>query len=101
MIPFSCPACQKKLAVKEELAGKEVRCPGCGQTVTITARAALTPSAEAAAAPRPSAGGRDGQEQRTQASPPAGSDVRTHQSSSDPDATLGAGKPDAADDPRL
>ena len=28
MIAFSCPSCGKKLQVKEELAGKRVRCPG-------------------------------------------------------------------------
>jgi hypothetical protein len=30
MISFSSAACGKKLKVKDELAGKKVKCPGCG-----------------------------------------------------------------------
>ena len=35
MIAFSCSACQKKLSVKDELAGKKGKCPGCGQPVAV------------------------------------------------------------------
>ena len=31
MITFACSACQKTLSIKEDLAGKKVKCPGCGQ----------------------------------------------------------------------
>jgi hypothetical protein len=38
-IPFSCP-CGKALAVKDELAGKRIRCPACGEVRAVpTARA--------------------------------------------------------------
>jgi hypothetical protein len=33
MLAFTCSACQKTLGVKEELAGKKVKCPGCGAVV--------------------------------------------------------------------
>jgi WD40 repeat protein/serine/threonine protein kinase len=32
---FACPACGKRLKVKGELAGKNVRCPGCQQVVRV------------------------------------------------------------------
>ena len=35
MITLSCPSCQTKLKVKDELAGKKVRCPQCKQTTDI------------------------------------------------------------------
>jgi tRNA A-37 threonylcarbamoyl transferase component Bud32 len=35
MIPFCCPACQKRFSVKDEMAGKKGRCPGCGQFVAV------------------------------------------------------------------
>src|SRR5579885_393403 len=33
MIAFSCPACGAPLKVREELAGKSGKCPGCGNSV--------------------------------------------------------------------
>ena len=30
MISFDCEECQKRLKVKDELAGKKIKCPGCG-----------------------------------------------------------------------
>ncbi len=41
MIPFTCAACGKKLKVQESLAGKAVRCPGCGQRTVAAAVAAV------------------------------------------------------------
>src|SRR5579885_701557 len=40
MLTFACTSCQKKLSVKEELAGKRVKCPGCGQVIAAPAAAA-------------------------------------------------------------
>jgi DNA-directed RNA polymerase subunit M/transcription elongation factor TFIIS len=34
-IKFSCPSCNKALAVKEDLAGKQGRCPNCKQVIVI------------------------------------------------------------------
>src|SRR5262245_43129800 len=45
MLSFSCASCQKKLAVKEEYAGKKVKCPGCGGVTRIPGRAAVTQAA--------------------------------------------------------
>jgi DNA-directed RNA polymerase subunit RPC12/RpoP len=42
MIALSCPSCQKKLSVKEELAGKKIKCPGCGSLVAVTQAATAT-----------------------------------------------------------
>ncbi len=44
MIRLTCGSCQRKLSVKDELAGKKVKCPGCHQSVIVP------PSAGAAAA---------------------------------------------------
>ena len=30
-ISVQCPGCEKKLKAKDNLAGKQVKCPGCGQ----------------------------------------------------------------------
>jgi serine/threonine protein kinase/formylglycine-generating enzyme required for sulfatase activity len=37
MITFACASCHKKLSVKDELAGRTGRCPGCGKPVAIPA----------------------------------------------------------------
>ena len=49
-ITFSCPYCRKPLKVKEELAGKKAKCPGCHQVMAIPAlpsKSALTPGNKA------------------------------------------------------
>ena len=38
MMTVCCPACQKKLAIKDEWAGTKVKCPGCGQVVAAPTR---------------------------------------------------------------
>ncbi len=38
MISFSCSSCQKKLSTKDDLAGRKVKCPGCGQLTAIPAK---------------------------------------------------------------
>lgn len=35
MIKFPCALCKKKIGVSEKYAGKEVKCPGCGQSVRV------------------------------------------------------------------
>jgi hypothetical protein len=37
MISFDCPGCAKPIKVKDDLAGKKGKCPGCGQAVTVPA----------------------------------------------------------------
>lgn len=37
MLNFACDHCGKKLAVKDHLAGKRVKCPGCGQATPTPA----------------------------------------------------------------
>ena len=34
-IGVQCPGCDKKLKTKDELAGKRVKCPSCGQAIVI------------------------------------------------------------------
>src|SRR5439155_4482337 len=36
-ISLSCPTCDKTLKVKDELAGRKVKCPGCGEAVPVPA----------------------------------------------------------------
>ena len=40
MIHLPCPRCHKPLRVKDELAGKKVKCPACGTTLAVPAVAA-------------------------------------------------------------
>jgi WD40 repeat protein/serine/threonine protein kinase/Leucine-rich repeat (LRR) protein len=68
MISFACPTCNKRLQVKDDLAGKKVKCPGCG-TVMAVPRASEKPVAALAeqAQPQPPS------EERTAAfTPPPG-----------------------------
>lgn len=50
-ISAQCPNCDKKLKAKDELAGKRIKCPGCGQVLSVPA--APTPSEPKAAEPAP------------------------------------------------
>jgi DNA-directed RNA polymerase subunit RPC12/RpoP len=34
-VKFACGECGKKLEVKLELAGRKVKCPGCGKAVLV------------------------------------------------------------------
>lgn len=49
-ISIQCPGCKKKLKAKDELAGKRVKCPGCGQSIAISATQAPSGVAALAAA---------------------------------------------------
>jgi hypothetical protein len=58
MIKFECPHCQKKLSVKDELAGKKGACPGCKKVLLVPAlapAAAVPAPAKAVAKPKPAA----------------------------------------------
>ncbi len=37
-LSVTCPDCDKTLRVKDELAGKKVRCPGCSTVIPIPAK---------------------------------------------------------------
>jgi formylglycine-generating enzyme required for sulfatase activity/DNA-directed RNA polymerase subunit RPC12/RpoP len=50
MIAFACTSCQKKLSVKDELAGQKVKCPSCGQVVLVPGRVQM-PATRAPAVP--------------------------------------------------
>ncbi len=51
MILLTCEQCDKSLRLRDELAGKRIKCPGCGRTLTVP----LPDGEEAAAAPPPRA----------------------------------------------
>ncbi len=38
MIAFACPRCGKQARVKDEMAGKQGKCPGCGHAITVPPR---------------------------------------------------------------
>jgi formylglycine-generating enzyme required for sulfatase activity len=63
MIPVRCGHCGKELKVKDELAGKKVKCPGCRKPVAV-------PQPAASISPPPSS-------RAEPARPPAGADERT------------------------
>jgi DNA-directed RNA polymerase subunit RPC12/RpoP len=52
MIAFTCVSCQKKLAVHDDLAGKQVQCPDCGKATLVPNQAMVS----AASSPHPLAG---------------------------------------------
>jgi WD40 repeat protein/serine/threonine protein kinase len=74
MIPFQCLGCGKSLKTKEEMAGKHVKCPGCGQKVRVP---------ELAAAPSPAPPG----------SPPGGAGSASEIGKSLPTAGAGSVHP--------
>jgi ssDNA-binding Zn-finger/Zn-ribbon topoisomerase 1 len=39
-ICFQCPGCEKKLKAKDKLAGKRVKCPGCGHVILVPGQVA-------------------------------------------------------------
>jgi formylglycine-generating enzyme required for sulfatase activity len=72
MISVTCSSCQKKLSVKDELAGKKGRCPGCGKVLVIPQ------SADARLAGQVHSSADSREEIRTiPPAPPAGADERT------------------------
>src|SRR5262245_7902656 len=42
MIVFTCTSCQKKLSAKDDLAGKKIKCPGCGAVASVPRASAAT-----------------------------------------------------------
>jgi len=78
MIPFPC-ACGKSLAVQDALAGKMVKCPACGRTVTAP---------QPALAPTPSPGA--SHEALAPPAPPTISSPEARSRSSSADETVGA-----------
>jgi serine/threonine protein kinase/formylglycine-generating enzyme required for sulfatase activity len=46
MIAITCSACEKNLSVRDESAGKKVRCPGCGQVTAVPMQTAAVGLAE-------------------------------------------------------
>ena len=35
MIPLTCDHCDKNLRLRDELAGRRIKCPGCGGVLTV------------------------------------------------------------------
>jgi hypothetical protein len=56
MIAFACPGCGKQLKVKDELAGKKVKCPGCGCVAQVPSKVEVL-SSGASTAPAANAPG--------------------------------------------
>src|SRR5262249_29472534 len=56
MIPVKCESCGRNLKVKDELAGKKGKCPGCGRVLPIPAAAPVLMMEPAQAAPARGAG---------------------------------------------
>jgi hypothetical protein len=53
MVRFQCPACGRKFTTKADLAGKKVKCSGCGAGVRVPAAAAGTEAAASSTATAP------------------------------------------------
>ncbi len=50
-ISVVCSGCDKKLTVKDDLAGRRIKCPACGEAVAVPAAKTKAPKARAARAP--------------------------------------------------
>src|SRR4051794_37619295 len=57
-IAFSCPSCEHRLKVRDELVGRKVKCPSCGGGVVVPADEEAKQAAAPAAA-RPGRPARD------------------------------------------
>src|SRR5437868_4796962 len=90
MITITCSACQKKLAVKEEFAGRKVRCPSCGAVLTAPVSVMAGPNGSP---PAPVG-------QVTIALPAAPPEAPTNPTGEKPDATIDAA-PSSRHDPAL
>jgi hypothetical protein len=55
MFRFTCPACQHGLKARESLSGKKVKCPGCGDVITVPDPGALPHEPTPPGAPVPPA----------------------------------------------
>ncbi|MBY0228146.1 MAG: hypothetical protein K2W96_02580 [Gemmataceae bacterium] len=65
-IEFSCPECDRSLKVKDELAGRRVKCPGCQSALTVPAEEedeAPPPKKKPAVKPAPSRRPKDDDEE--------------------------------------
>ena len=53
MISFACPACNKRIKVKDDLAGMKGKCPSCGKPTTVPQNVAAGFSEAEKRSPRP------------------------------------------------
>jgi len=51
LVSFPCPTCAKKLRTRQEMAGRRVKCPSCGNAVLVPASAATEPASVPATEP--------------------------------------------------
>jgi WD40 repeat protein len=85
MLAFACAFCHKKLSVADDLAGKKVKCPLCGQVTPVPAAVASpVASAPTVAAPGQSPPPPPVKEEVTQP-PPSASDVTSSSHSGEPE----------------
>jgi formylglycine-generating enzyme required for sulfatase activity len=72
MIAITCTSCSRKLAVKDDLAGKKVKCPNCGNVMLAPALALASPSASPnpPPSPLPAAAGREASQPDLPTAPP-------------------------------
>jgi hypothetical protein len=54
MLVVSCPECRKELKIKDDLAGKRIKCPGCGAMFLVPVPSAPAETAVSASPPAPS-----------------------------------------------
>lgn len=52
-IALACPACKRALKVKDELAGRRIKCPGCATVLPVPGKKAATEESVTAKKPRP------------------------------------------------
>ncbi len=53
MISFACPACNKRIKVRDDLAGMKGKCPSCGKPTTVPQNVAAGFSEAEKRSPRP------------------------------------------------
>jgi serine/threonine protein kinase len=94
MIAITCPACQKKLALKNELTGKKLKCPGCGASFTVAAPVIATSARQDE---RRTVSRDQASEMATLPPAPADPNSLPSQSFENPDATLGVQTADGHD----
>lgn len=58
-ITLTCPSCERALKVKDELAGRKIKCPQCGAVITVIAKGANSEARITAKKPQPAPPARD------------------------------------------
>src|SRR5438874_2601141 len=68
-ISLTCPSCERALKVKDELAGRKIKCPACGSVIAVVAKESNSEARITAKKPQPVRASREEDEPEEQERP--------------------------------